>query len=109
MRYYDEMMALETKLIEMETALAGFRGFVNGAVQLDQECLQNALYFFDESLHNIHGACNSKWTELWSAIGSDVTPTLQPVLPGGGGGGGGHYYGAVGMEKKRRVTDKTLD
>jgi len=39
---------------------------------------------------------------LWSAIGTDVTPTLQPVLPGGGGGAGG-------LEKKRKVTDKTLD
>ena len=102
MRYYDEMMALETKLIEMETALAAFRGFINGAVQLDQDCLQNALYFFDESLHNIHEASNSKFKELWRTIGSDVTPTLEPVLPGGGGGGGG-------LEKKRRVTDKNLD
>ena len=109
MKYYDEMMALESKLIDLEIALAGFRGFVNGAAQLDQESLQNALYFFDEALHNINDACNSSWTELWSAIGTDVTPTLQPVLPGGGGGGGGHDYGAVGMEKKRKVTDKTLD
>jgi hypothetical protein len=102
MKYYNEMMALETKLIEMETALAAFRGLINGAVQLDQECLQNALYFFDESLHNIHEASNSKFKELWRTIGSDVTPTLEPVLPGGGGGGGG-------LEKKRRVTDKNLD
>ena len=102
MKYYNELMELESKLIEMEIALAGFRGFVHGATQLDLENLQNALYFFDESLHNIHEASNSKFKELWRTIGSDVIPTLEPVLPGGGGGGGG-------LEKKRRVTDKTLD
>lgn len=94
MKYYSELMELESKIIEMELALAGFRGFVNGATQLDLECLQNALYFFDESLHNIHEASNSSFRDLWSTVRDDVDPGLKVV---------------GGMEKKRMVTDKTLD
>lgn len=94
MKYYDELAELDAKLIEMELALAGFRGFVHGGTQLDLECLQNALYFFDESLHNIHEASNSKFKNLWETIQSDIDPGLKVV---------------GGMEKKRMVTDKTLD
>ena len=95
MKHWSELNRLETQIIRLETMRSLFSVMVSGAEESSAEDIQNALWYVEGSLTDIHRELRSEFDELWEVVKNDVEEKEEKKHKGG-------------MKKKKQMTDREL-
>ena len=98
MKYWSELNNLETQIIRLETMRSLFSVMVSGAEESSAEDIQNALWYVEGSLTDIHRELRSEFDELWEVVKHDDLEPIEEVKKKHKGG----------MKKKKQMTDREL-
>ena len=99
MKYWTELNRLETQIIRLETMRSLFSVMASGAEESSAEDVQNALWYVEGSLTDIHRELRSEFESLWQSISEDETEELIEQVSKKHKGG---------MKKKKQMTDREL-
>ena len=95
MKYWTELNRLETQIIRLETMRSLFSVMASGAEESSAEDVQNALWYVEGSLSDIHSELRSEFDELWEVVKYDAEEKEEKKHKGG-------------MKKKKQMTDREL-
>jgi len=95
MKHWSELNRLETQIIRLETMRSLFSVMASGAEESSAEDIQNALWYVEGSLTDIHRELRSEFDELWEVVKNDVEEKEEKKHKGG-------------MKKKKKMTDREL-
>jgi hypothetical protein len=98
MKYWTELNRLETQIIRLETMRSLFSVMASGAEESSAEDVQNALWYVEGSLTDIHRELRSEFDDLWEVVkydGEEVEEKEKKKHKGG-------------MKKKKQMTDREL-
>jgi len=98
MKYWTELNNLETQIIRLETMKSLFSVMANGADGCSEEDIQNALWYVEGSLTDIHEKMRSEFDELWEVVKHDAEEDTEKEEKKHKGG----------MKKKKQMTDREL-
>jgi hypothetical protein len=98
MKYWTELNRLETQIIRLETMKSLFSVMANGADGCSEEDIQNALWYVEGSLTDIHRELRSDFDDLWDRVSSDDFKDVDKEEKKHKGG----------MKKKKQMTDREL-
>ena len=97
MKYWTELNRLETQIIRLETMKSLFSVMANGADGCSEEDIQNALWYVEGSLSDIHQNLRSEFDALWETVREEHFDELADK-------GKNKHKG--GMKKKKQMTDR---
>jgi hypothetical protein len=95
MKYWTELNRLETQIIRLETMRSLFSVMASGAEESSAEDVQNALWYVEGSLTDIHRELRSEFDDLWEVVKYDAEEKEEKKHKGG-------------MKKKKQMTDREL-
>ena len=97
MKYWTELNRLETQIIRLETMRSLFSVMASGAEESSAEDVQNALWYVEGSLTDIHRELRSEFDDLWEVVkyADDEEEKEEKKHKGG-------------MKKKKKMTDREL-
>ena len=72
MKHWSELNRLETQIIRLETMRSLFSVLASGAEESSAEDIQNALWYVEGSLTDIHRELRSEFDELWEVVKYDA-------------------------------------
>ena len=98
MKYWPELNRLETQIIRLETMRSLFSVMASGAEESSAEDVQNALWYVEGSLTDIHSELRSEFDELWEVVKYDAEEDEEKEEKKHKGG----------MKKKKKMTDREL-
>jgi len=98
MKYWTELNRLETQIIRLETMRSLFSVMASGAEESSAEDVQNALWYVEGSLTDIHRELRSEFDDLWEVVKHDDFEPIEEVKKKHKGG----------MKKKKQMTDREL-
>jgi len=98
MKYWTELNRLETQIIRLETMKSLFSVLASGAEESSEEDIQNALWYVEGSLSDIHQNLRNEFDELCEVVKhGDYSEELVEKVKHKGG-----------MKKKKQMTDREL-
>jgi hypothetical protein len=96
MKHWSELNRLETQIIRLETMRSLFSVLASGAEGSSEEDVQNALWYVEGSLSDIHNEMRNEFDALWETVrNEDFDEKVKNKHKGG-------------MKKKKQMTDKEL-
>jgi len=102
MKYWSELNRLETQIIRLETMRSLFSVLASGAEESSAEDVQNALWYVEGSLTDIHRELRSEFDDLWETVREEhfdnLDESTEKVKKKHKGG----------MKKKKMMTDREL-
>ena len=98
MKHWSELNRLETQIIRLETMRSLFSVMASGAEESSAEDIQNALWYVEGSLSDIHHDLRSEFQDLWDIVSSDDHEDAEEIEKKHKGG----------MKKKKKMTDREL-
>ena len=102
MKYWTELNRLETQIIRLETMRSLFSIMASGAEESSEEDVQNALWYVEGSLSDIHNELRSDFDALWETFREEhfdnFDESAEKVKNKHKGG----------MKKKKQMTDREL-
>jgi hypothetical protein len=98
MKYWTELSRLETQIIRLETMRSLFSVMASGAEESSAEDVQNALWYVEGSLTDIHRELRSEFDDLWEVVKYDDEEVEEKEKKKHKGG----------MKKKKQMTDREL-
>jgi hypothetical protein len=98
MKYWTELNRLETQIIRLETMRSLFSVMASGAEESSAEDIQNALWYVEGSLTDIHRELRSEFDDLWEVVKYADEEDVEKEEKKHKGG----------MKKKKKMTDREL-
>jgi predicted transcriptional regulator len=102
MKYWSELNRLETQIIRLETMRSLFSVMVSGAEESSAEDIQNALWYVEGSLTDIHRELRNEFDALWETVREEhfdnFDESAEKIKKKHKGG----------MKKKKQMTDREL-
>jgi hypothetical protein len=98
MKYWTELNRLETQIIRLETMRSLFSVMASGAEESSAEDVQNALWYVEGSLTDIHRELRSEFDDLWEVVKYADEEDVEKEEKKHKGG----------MKKKKQMTDREL-
>ncbi len=98
MKYWTELNRLETQIIRLETMRSLFSVMASGAEESSAEDVQNALWYVEGSLTDIHRELRSEFDDLWEVVKYADEEDVEKEEKKHKGG----------MKKKKKMTDREL-
>ena len=98
MKYWTELNRLETQIIRLETMRSLFSVMASGAEESSAEDVQNALWYVEGSLTDIHRELRSEFDDLWEVVKYADDEEVEKEEKKHKGG----------MKKKKKMTDREL-
>ena len=98
MKYWTELNKIEDSIIRLETMRSLFSVMASGAEESSAEDVQNALWYVEGSLTDIHRELRSEFDDLWEVVKYDDEEVEEKEKKKHKGG----------MKKKKQMTDREL-
>ena len=78
MRYYEQLMNVETEIIQLDTIRALLNALATGSENMYLENIRSCIFFIEDQLESASEKIDNSFYELFDAIRADSQEELKP-------------------------------